>query len=77
MKTRGSNYRLKYYDFWFLGKNILSVIYPWANFPGRGGNFPWGHFAKGQLCRQQIIQKTTFLGGNFQGDVVRGKLYLG
>ena len=70
MKTRGSNYRLKHYDFWFLGKNISGVIYPWDNF--LGGSFPRVHLSEKQLCRRQIIQKVIFFRGNFQGDIFGG-----
>ena len=68
-KTRWNNYRLKYHDFWFLGKNISCVIYPWDNVLE-------GQFSSGKLCRQQIIRKTIFLGGSFQGDIVREQLSL-
>ena len=49
-------------DSW--GKNISCVIYPWDNVLE-------GQFSSGKLCRQQIIRKKIFLGGSFQGDIVR------
>ena len=73
MKTRGSNYRLKYYDFWFLGKKYIGCIYPWDNFPG--GSFPRGHLFKGQLCRGQIIRKTIFL-GSISREILSGGNFL-
>ena len=73
MKTRESNYRLKYYKFWFLGKNISGEIYSWDDFPG--GSFPRGHLSDEQLCRRQIIQKAIYLGINFLGDIVRGHIF--
>ena len=41
------------------------------------GQCSWGQFSLGQLCRRQIIGKAIFLGGNFQGYIVRGQLSLG
>ena len=70
MKTRGSNYRLKYYDFWFLGKKYIGCIYSWDDFPG--GSFSRDHLFKGQLCRQQIIRKTNFLGSISRGILSGG-----
>ena len=55
-------------DSW--GKNMPCVIYPWDNVLG-------GQLSSGQLCRQQIIQKTVFLGGNIQVDIVKEQLSLG
>ena len=55
-------------DSW--GKNMPCVIYSWDNV--FGGQLSWG-----QLCRQQIIQKTIFFGGDIQVDIVKEQLSLG
>ena len=77
MKTRRSNYRLKYYDSWFLGikKYISGVIYPWDDFLGAvflrvicpRGNYVWGNYSK--LSEMQFssgaISRGLLSGGNY------------
>ena len=50
-----------------MGKNISCVIYPWDNVLG-------GQFSSRQLCRQQIIPKTIFLRGSFEGGYCQGAI---
>ena len=69
-KKKGSNYQLKYYEYWFSKKKyIVSNL--------SLGKYSWGEVFLGQLCRQQIIRKSLLLGGNFQEYIIRGQLSLG
>ena len=61
-------------DLFFSSKQFQwGVIYPWDNFPG--GSFPRGHWSEVQSCWRQIIEKTIFLGDNFQGDCRRAIIW--
>ena len=74
-KTRGSNYHLKYCNFWFLRKNILSVIYPWDNFPA--GQFSSRPFVRGAIMWATNHPKGNFPRGLFPGAYCQGAIIFG
>ena len=71
MKTRGSSYRLKYYDFWFLGKKYI------------GCNLSLGQFSWGAVFLEAICPRGIFADNKsserefFSGAISRGLLSRG
>ena len=84
-KTRGSNYQLKYCNFWFLGKKYLECNLPlgqfscWAVFLGAicpRGNYVGNksserQFFSGAISRA-ILSGGNYLWGNYLGAIIQG-----
>ena len=74
MKTRGSNYRLKYYDFWFLGKKYIGCNLSL-------GQFSWGAVFLGVICPRgnyvddKSSERQFFLGAILR-EILSGGNYL-
>ena len=84
MKTRGSNYRLKYYDLWFLGKkyircNLSLVQFSWG-VVFLGAICPRGNYVEDKSSERQfssgaistgILSGGNYLWSNSPGAIIR------